>query len=269
MSSRTDAELAARSIKRTDHSVTLRRRHSERELVQLYQRDPSTHHTVIEAFRPLARSVARRYHRGEEPFEDLEQVALLGLVKALERFDPDRGSPFATYAMPTMTGEVRRHYRDTGWAVHVSRGKQELAQKVAAIERASTERLTAEQVAERLDISVEDVVAGRLAQHAMRADSLDRPRNADDGETAEPAITPAANDEGYAAAEFRATIAGMTKDLPERERQILALRFAGDLSQAEIGREVGISQMHVSRILRRTLEDLNAKDAGPALERPA
>ena len=180
----------------TTHRVSRRRRHSERELVLLYQQDPSTRETVIEAFRPLAQSVARRYHRGEEPLEDLEQVALLGLVKALERFDPDRGSPFATYAMPTMTGEVRRHYRDTGWAVHVSRGAQELAQKIAAVERATTERLTAEEVAKRLGVTVEDVVTGRIAQRAMRADSLDRPRNADDGDAAEAAISPAATDDG-------------------------------------------------------------------------
>ncbi len=263
MTPRTEAALAARSIRRDDHRVSLRRRHSERELVLLYQQDPSTRDTVIEAFRPLAQSVARRYHRGEEPLEDLEQVAMLGLLKALKRFDPDRGSPFATYAMPTMTGEVRRHYRDTGWAVHVSRGAQEMAQKIAAIERASNERLTAEEVAKRLDVTVEDVVTGRIAQRAMRADSLDRPRNAEDGETAEPAISPAANDAGYAAAEHRATIGRLTAGLPERERQILALRFGGDLSQAEIGKEVGISQMHVSRILRRTLASLSDADVAP------
>lgn len=237
--------------------MSRRRRQSERELVLLYQQETSARQTVIEAFRPLAQSVARRYHRGEEPLEDLEQVALLGLVKALERFDPDRGSPFATYAMPTMTGEVRRHYRDTGWAVHVSRGAQELAQKIATIERGSTERLTAEEVAERIGCTVEDVVTGRLAQRAMRADSLDRPRTADDGDSADAAISPSATDDGYAAAEHRATIAKLTAGLPERERQILALRFAGDLSQAEIGRQVGISQMHVSRILRRTLASLD------------
>jgi RNA polymerase sigma-B factor len=258
---RTEAELAARSIRRSDNRVSVRRRHSERELVVLYQNDPSTRETVIEAFRPLAHSVAKRYHRGEEPLEDLEQVALLGLVKALERFDPDRGSPFATYAMPTMTGEVRRHYRDTGWAVHVSRGAQEMAQKIAAVERASTEKLTVEQVAKRIGCEVEDVVNGRLAQRAMRADSLDRPRRDEEGDVAEPAIAPAANDPGYAAAEHRATIARLTEGLPEREREILALRFAGDLSQAEIGRQVGISQMHVSRILRRTLAELQEADA--------
>jgi RNA polymerase sigma-B factor len=253
VTAKTRAELAARSIQRTDSHVSAERRRHERELVLLYQRDPSTHETVIAAFRPLAISVAKRYHRGEEPLDDLIQVALLGLVKALDRFDPDRGSPFATYALPTMTGEVRRHYRDTGWAVHVNRGAQELAQRLAALERAEGERLTAEAAAEKLEVSVENVVSARLAQRAMRADSLDRTHRAED---AEPAIMPAADDPGYAAAEHRATIARLTDGLPERERTILALRFAADRSQAEIGRAVGVSQMHVSRILRRTLSEL-------------
>lgn len=261
MSSKTRAALAARCVQRSDSHVSAERRRHERELVVLYQTDPSTHATVIEAFMPLARSVAKRYHRGEEPLEDLEQVALLGLVKALERFDPDRGSPFATYALPTMAGEVRRHYRDTGWAVHVNRGAQELAQKIAALERTTTERLTAEQVAQRLGVEVEDVVTGRLAQRAMRADSLDRPRPGDDSDTASAAITPAREDPGFATVEHRATIGRLTAGLPERERQILVLRYGGDMSQAEIGREVGISQMHVSRILRRTLAALEPSDA--------
>ena len=259
MTAKTEAGLAARQIRRSTTLVSAKRRQHERELVLLYRSDPTTRQTVIEAFRPLAVSVAKRYHRGEEPLEDLVQVALLGLVKALERFDPDRGSPFATYAMPTMTGEVRRHYRDTGWAVHVTRGAQEMAQKIAALERGTTDRLTAEDVAERLDVSVESVVAGGLALRAMRADSLDRPRTAEDGDFAEPAIAPAELDPGYVAAEHRATIARLTEDLPEREREILTLRFAGDLSQAEIGREVGVSQMHVSRILRRTLAELEER----------
>jgi RNA polymerase sigma-B factor len=248
-----DAALAARSVSRNDRHVSAERRRRERELVVLYQRDPSTHATVIEAFRPLARTVAKRYHRGEEPLEDLEQVALLGLVKALERFDPDRGAPFATYAFPTMAGEVRRHYRDTGWAAHVSRGAQELAQKIAALERSTTDKLTAEDVAERLGVTVEQVISGRLAQRAMRADSLDRSRRAEDDGT-EPAIAPADEDPGYASVERWATIARLTEGLPAREREILALRYAADLSQAEIGRRVGVSQMHVSRILRRTLD---------------
>jgi RNA polymerase sigma-B factor len=251
---RTRAELVARSIQRADGHVSAERRRRERELVLLYQRDASTHETVISAFRPLAVGVAKRYHRGEEPLDDLIQVALLGLVKALERFDPDRGSPFATYALPTMTGEVRRHYRDTGWAVHVNRGAQELAQKLAALERDAGQRLTAEAAAAQLDASVEDIVSARLAQRAMRTDSLDRTHSA---EGPEPVIMPAADDPGYAAAEDRATIARLTDGLPDRERTILALRFAGDQSQAEIGRVVGVSQMHVSRILRRTLSRLS------------
>ncbi len=260
MTARTRAELAARAIRRSDSSVSPGHRRNERELVLLYQRDPSARPTVIEAFRPLAHGVARRYHRGEEPLEDLEQVALLGLVKALERFDPDRGSPFVTYALPTMSGEVRRHYRDTGWAVHVTRGAQELAQRLSALERDGGERLSASEAAERLGVDIEDIVSGRLAQRAMRADSLDRPRA--DGEADEPALTVSAEDPGYEEAELRATIGRLTEELPERERRILALRFAGDRTQSEIGADLGMSQMHVSRLLRRTLDELHLAATG-------
>jgi RNA polymerase sigma-B factor len=261
MSSRTQAELAKRAIRRSQDPVSPSHRRSERELVLLYQRDPSARQTVIEAFRPLALGVARRYHRGEEPLEDLEQVALLGLIKALERFDPDRGSPFVTYALPTMSGEVRRHYRDTGWAVHVTRGAQELAQRLTALERSTNERLSAQEAAERLGEDVEDVVSGRLAQRAMRADSLDRPRPETESD-AEPAYVPSADEPGYAAAEMRATIGQLTEGLSERQRRILALRFAGDQTQSEIGADLGMSQMHVSRLLRRTLEELHTTASG-------
>jgi RNA polymerase sigma-B factor len=258
-----EAGVKVRSVQRQAQGFSAERRRRERELVLLYQRDPGSRDMVLEAFRPLALSVARRYFRGQEPLEDLEQVALLGLIKALGRFDPERGSPFATYALPTMTGEVRRHYRDTGWAVHVPRSAQEMAQRITTLERTEGAGLTAEQCAQKLEASMEDVVNGRLAQRAMRADSLDRPRGSD-GDDDGAAINPAAEDRGYRAAEARATIARLARDLPERERRILVLRFAGDLSQAEIGREVGVSQMHVSRILRRTLAELDDRPAQSA-----
>jgi RNA polymerase sigma-B factor len=263
VTAQTRAALAARHVQRSAGHVSAERRRHERDLVLLYQRDPSTHATVIAAFRPLAHGIAKRYFRGGEPLEDLEQVALLGLVKALERFDPDRGSPFATYAIPTIAGEVRRHYRDAGWAVHVARADQELAQRIAALERSSPDRLSTEEIAERLGLTLEQVVSGRLVQRAMHADSLDRPHR--DEET--PAFAPATVELGYASVEHRATIGRLTADLPERERAILALRYAGDLSQAEIGARVGVSQMHVSRILRRTLARLAPEDVeavGPA-----
>ena len=256
MTARASAELAARNLQRCERGGSTERRRCERELVLLYQRDPSTRHTVVAAFRPLAASVAKRYRRGEEPLEDLEQVALVGLVKALERFDADRGSPFATYALPTMMGEVRRHYRDTGWALHVTRGAQELAQKVTALDRAEAGRLSADEVAKKLGLTVEQVVEGRLAAQAMRADSLDRPRG-DDEDSDRPTYVAAVEERGFRAAENRATLARLTEGLPERERRILAMRYSGDLSQAEIGRRVGLSQLHVSRILRRALAELH------------
>lgn len=228
----------------------------EHELVVLYQQDPSTHDIVVEAFRPLAISVARRYFRHQEPLDDLVQVALVGLVQALGRFDTQRGSPFATYALPTMMGEVRRHYRDTGWAVHVTRSAQELAQKLTALERSQTEPLTAEWAANALGVTLEEVIDGRLAQRALRADSLDRPHSRDEEDA--PKVVVAVEDDGYRAVENRATINQLTSKLPARERTILALRFGGELSQTEIGARVGVSQMHVSRIIRRTLNQLAA-----------
>lgn len=254
---RSDTELAARHLSRSKDRVGARHRHWERELAIQYQRDPSARHTVIEALRPLADGVARRYHRGEEPLEDLEQVAMVGLLKALRGFDAERGTPFASFALPTIAGEVRRHYRDTGWSVHVARNAQELAQKVSSVERAAGHSLTAEECSKILGISIEDVVTGQLARQAMRADSLDRPR-VGGAETDEAAYNPAALDPGYETAELRATLGHLTDGLPERERTILTLRYARDLSQAEIGQRVGLSQMHVSRILRRTLAQLSA-----------
>ncbi len=257
MTVRSDAELAARHLGRSNDRVGVRHRQWERELAIQYQQEPSSRHTVIEALKPMAYGVARRYHRGEEPLEDLEQVAMVGLIKALRGFDPGRGTPFASFALPTITGEVRRHYRDTGWSVHVARNGQELAQKVSAAERAAGHSLTAEECSKALGISVEDVVTGQLARQAMRADSLDRPRPGG-AEDDEPAYNPASVEPGYETAEIRATLGHLTEGLPERERTILTLRYARDLSQAEIGQRVGLSQMHVSRILRRTLAQLNA-----------
>jgi RNA polymerase sigma-B factor len=213
---------------------------------------------------PLARSLARRYHRGEEPLEDLEQVAALGLLKAIKGFDPERGTAFASFAVPTIVGELRRHFRDKGWAVRVPRDLQELA---LAVQRKADEMSTemgrpptAQQLAERLDRSVEDVLEAREALRAMRPASLDRPSSsAADDEDEMPMQRIGDIDPAYERAEESVTLERLMQGLPERERKILALRFGGDLTQSEIGKQLGISQMHVSRLLRRTLEELEAQ----------
>jgi RNA polymerase sigma-B factor len=235
----------------------------DRELIRKAQSDPDprVRAQTVEAFMPLAKSLARRYHRGEEPLEDLEQVAALGLLKAIKGYDPDRGSAFASFAVPTIVGELRRHFRDKGWAIRVPRDLQELALAVQRKADAMNTELgrppTAEQLAEKLGRDVEDILEAREALRAMRPASLDRPSQAGEDEDDSPLQRIGDVDPGYERTEEAVTIGRLVKDLPERERRILALRFSGDLTQSEIGEELGISQMHVSRLLRRTIEELH------------
>ena len=216
---------------------------------------------------PLARSLARRYHRGEEPLDDLEQVAALGLLKAIDGFDPDRGSAFASFAVPTIVGELRRHFRDKGWAIRVPRDLQELALAVQRKADAMNTELgrppTPKELAVKLGREVEEVLEAREALRAMRPASLDRPAAAGEDEDDMPMARIGGLDPGYERTEEAVTIGAMVRDLPERERTILALRFGADLTQSEIGDRLGISQMHVSRLLRRTIEDLQ-RDAQSA-----
>jgi RNA polymerase sigma-B factor len=268
MQERMELDIAARRARRSGPGGNSERRRHERSLVLLYQRDPSSRDQVLRALLPLARGIAARYRRGEEPADDLEQVAVLGLLKALKSFDPERGTSFAAYAIPTMTGELRRHYRDHGWAVHVPRGTQELALRVSKTEQAAVAagrpRPSAAELATAFDVQVEHVVEARMAANGMRADSLDRPAWADEPEGEVLGAVRGAGDDGYASAEHRATLRRLTAGLSERDRRVLALRFAGDLSQSEIGRRVGVSQMQVSRILRRTLTELQSAASADA-----
>ena len=234
----------------------------DRELIRRCQTDPApqVRAATVEAFMPLARSLARRYHRGEEPLEDLEQVAALGLLKAIDGFDPDRGSAFASFAVPTIVGELRRHFRDKGWAVRVPRDLQELALAVQRKADSMSTELgrppTPQELATKLGREVEEVLEAREALRAMRPASLDRPAAAGEDEDDMPMARIGDLDPGYERTEEAVTIGALVRDLPERERTILALRFGGDLTQSEIGKRLGISQMHVSRLLRRTIEDL-------------
>lgn len=209
---------------------------------------------LIELHLPLARSLARRYARGGEPFEDLEQTAYVGLVKAADRYDAARGA-FSSFAIPTILGELRRHFRDRGWAVRVPRSLQERAQAVereADVLAAQLGRSpTAAEIGDRLGLRREEVVeahhagAGHFAvPFATEGDP--------DGDADGPEY-PGAVDEGFARAEERAALAPMLGSLRPHERKVVLLRFHCELSQQEIGRQVGISQMGVSRILRRSL----------------
>jgi RNA polymerase sigma-B factor len=231
------------------------------ELFVRWQRDgdPAAREALVRQFMPLARSLARRYGRSSEPFEDLLQVASLGLLKALDRYDPERGA-FPSFAVPTILGEMRRYFRDSGWAVHVPRGAQERALKVRdAQERLSNEHgrsPNVNQLAEYLEFDVEDVIDALQAVQAYDTLSLDAPRPRADGEVIAYGDTLGEDDERYELVELDATVTAVLGHIPPRERAILRMRFVEDQTQTEIAERVGISQMQVSRLLRRSLEQL-------------
>jgi RNA polymerase sigma-B factor len=224
--------------------------------------DPTAREDLVRRFMPLARSLARRYDRSSEPFEDLLQVASLGLLKALDRFDPELGHPFASFAVPTILGEMRRHFRDAGWSVHVPRGSQERALKV----RDAQERLantngrapTVNELAEYLELSTEEVIDALQAIQAYESLSLDAPRPGATDEATSYGDSMGKEDERYELVELDATVSAVLGRIPMREREILRMRFVEDLTQTEIAARVGISQMQVSRLLRRSLDQLRA-----------
>ena len=215
--------------------------------------------TLVEDHLDLARRVAARYAGRGEPMDDLVQVARVGLVKAARRFEPDRGNDFAAYAVPTMLGEIRRYFRDSCWAVRVPRGLQELSLRVSATTDRLTRELgrspTAAEVARTLEVSEDEVLEALESSWAYHATSLDAPAaDGGDGPTlAERLGEPESSLDDVDARESLRRVVGA---LPARERRILTLRFFGERTQAEIAQELGISQMHVSRLIARTLTRL-------------
>lgn len=222
--------------------------------------DPAAREALVRRFMPLTRSLARRYDRSSEPFEDLLQVASVGLLKALDRFDPQRGHSFASFAVPTILGEMRRYFRDCGWSVHVPRGDQERALKV----RDANETLTSEsghaptvnQLAVYLELDTEQVIDALQASQAYEALSLDAPRPEAEDEAITFGDSMGHEDERYELVELDATIVAALEHIPARERAMLHMRFVEELTQTEIAARVGISQMQVSRLLRRSLDQL-------------
>jgi RNA polymerase sigma-B factor len=234
----------------------------ERWLFTRYRRgeDPAAREALVERFLPLARQLARRYHRGDVPLEDLVQVASLGLLNAIERFDPERGTAFSSFAVPTIAGELKRHFRDKAWSVRVPRDLNELALRVDRTTELLAHRLgrlpTVSDIADHLDITVEEVLEAREAAAAYRAESLDRPASADDQDGACLVEELGADDAGFGRAEQSATVECLMRALTDRQREILRLRFGEDLTQSEIGERVGLSQMQVSRLIRQAIERL-------------
>ncbi len=223
-------------------------------------RRPEDRDWLVRRYLPLARHVAARYRGGSEPIEDLEQVASLGLVKAIDRFDPARGFNFSSYAVPTIAGELRRYFRDHTWSLRVPRDVQELAVKIGKAEAALLLELgraaTAAELAEHLDCSVERLLEARDAAGANRMSSLDAPVSHDEAEGASLADVLGGNDRRLDDVERTLTVDSALDLLDERERTILRLRFREELTQAAIGERVGLSQMHVSRLIRQALAKL-------------
>jgi len=239
----------------------------ERLLLERYHatRDPAVREELVERFLPLARSLANRYAGGPEPTEDLHQVASLGLVKAIEGFNPALGYTFASYAAPTILGELKRHFRDRGRQVHLPRGLQErIAQIDKAVDVLPT-RLgkapSADDVAAHTGLNLEDVLEAMEAASARRPYSLDATVGPDD-DAAVLVDTLGELDPAFQTVEYGEAIAKTLELLPERERMILNLRFVEDLTQSEIAQRVGISQMHVSRLLRRALDAVREQVPG-------
>ena len=223
-------------------------------------RTPATLDAIVERFMPLARQLARRYRFGDD-LDDLEQVAAIGLVKAIGRFDPDRGLAFSSFAFPTIVGELKRHLRDHGWTVRVPRSLKETSVRV---DRATGELAvelgrapSVAELAERVGCTVEHVLEVRQAATARHPMSLDLPRNGGD-DMDEPGVEVAVEEGGFAVAEDSALLAELMRCLSDRERHILWLRFVEDRTQSQIGEMTGLSQMHVSRLIRSAIAQLQA-----------
>jgi RNA polymerase sigma-B factor len=233
------------------------------ELFLRWQRegDQRAREELVERFMPLARKLARRYQGAREPLEDLVQVASLGLVKAIDRFESNRGTAFSSFAVPTILGELKRYFRDLGWAIHVPRGAQERALRVEEVQRKLTSEHgrapTVPELAGYMELSIEEVLDALEAAAAHHAISLDTPRDDGEGETGTLADAFGEEDERFEQVEAGVSIAEAAGHLSERERRVLALRFVEDQTQTQIAEIVGVSQMQVSRILRRALSQLS------------
>jgi len=222
-------------------------------------RDPALRDQLIEAHLGLAEYLARRFSNRGEPLDDLVQVASVGLLKAVDRFEPDRGVEFSTYATHTVVGELKRHFRDKGWAVRAPRRMQELYLRLGKVVANLSQELgrspTIPELAQEAQVSEEEVLEALEAGQAYRFASLDAPSpGEDEGDTMGAQL--GSEDPGLIDAEHRATLSPLLSKLPAREQTILHLRFFEGLTQSEIASRLGISQMHVSRLLARSLAQL-------------
>ncbi len=234
-------------VELADTSTTeLRRSACREELVRLHL--------------PLVEHCARRFTNRGEPLDDLIQVGTIGLIKSVDRFDNDRGVEFSTYATPTIIGEIKRYFRDKGWAVRVPRRLQELRMSISAVTGDMSQDLgrspTPRELAVQLGVSVEEVMEGIESANAYSTLSLDAGDNGDEGSSNTMLDSLGMDDEALAHVEIRESIKPLIEALPRREKRILLLRFFRGMTQSQIAEDIGVSQMHVSRLLNRTLEQL-------------
>jgi len=234
---------------------------NDKALLRRYheQGDLQAREQLIEQYMSLVRSLARRYSYRGEQLDDLVQIGSIGLIKAIDRFDISRGVELTTYATPNIIGEIKRHFRDKGWAVRVPRRLQELKLALAKAIGELAQRLgrapTVAELAEHLQMSEEEVLEGLESANAYSTVSLDAP---DSGDEDAPAVAESLGmvDEALEGVEYRESLKPLLEQLPPREKRILLLRFFGNMTQSQIATELGISQMHVSRLLARTLAQL-------------
>src|SRR5262245_22572061 len=220
----------------------------------------SARESLVHLHLPLVEPCARRFRNRGEPFEDLVQVGTIGLIKSIDRFDADRGVEFSTYATPTIIGEIKRYFRDKGWAIRVPRRLQELRMQIGTSTQELTQRLgrspTPRELAEHIGCTMEEIVEGIESSNAYSTLSLDASDDSDDGGAATMLDALGVDDEGLEHVEIRESIKPLLDRLDPREKKILLLRFFKNMTQSQIADEIGVSQMHVSRLLNRTLEEL-------------
>jgi RNA polymerase sigma-B factor len=245
---------------------------SDRELLRRYHEhgDLEARERLIEQYLPLVRSLARRYSYRGEQLDDLVQVGCIGLIKAIDRFDVERGVELTTYATPNIIGEIKRHFRDKGWSVRVPRGLQELNVRLSRLIEELTVRLerspTIAELAKAADVDEEEVLEALETGQAYATLSLSAPTGGEESDDLDPLESLGELEHEYEVSEDRAVLAPGLRVLDDRERRILQLRFFEGLTQSQIAQQVGISQMHVSRLIRRSLEKIRDEIAA---EEPA
>ncbi len=254
--------------------LTMRPEKADRELLRRYheQGDLEARERLIEQYLPLVRSLARRYSYRGEQLEDLVQVGCIGLIKAIDRFDIERGVELTTYATPNIIGEIKRHFRDKGWSVRVPRGLQELNVRLSKLIEELTVQLerspTIAELAKAAGVEEEEVLEALETGQAYATLSLSAPACGDESDDLDPLESLGQLEHEYEVSEDRAVLAPGLRVLDDRERRILHLRFFEGLTQSQIAQQVGISQMHVSRLIRRALEKIRDEIAAES-EEPA